>query len=161
MTLGRVAVAARPTLRVPLGGVLAHAVMLVVMAVTMIGVHSPLRCLIGAGLLMIAAVAYAPGARRRLSGWEHVLDFWAMVALLVSSVGGGVPASGGGEHQHLLSLDRVVGIIIVGASWVGLRLLVLLLRASRGEKIPVLAWASSAAMTAAGLVVMALYCGEG
>jgi hypothetical protein len=162
--MGRAASAVRPTLRVPLGGVLAHGIMLIVMAVTMIGTHSPLRCLAGAGVLLIAAIAYAPAARTHLVGWEHLLDFWAMAALLVISVGseasGGVVASSGGAaHQHLLSLDRAGGAIVVAALWLGLRMLVLGLRARRGAKLPARAWAISPTMTAAGLVVMALYCG--
>jgi hypothetical protein len=159
MTMGRAASAVRPALRVPLGGVLAHGIMLIVMATTMIGTHSPLRCLAGAGLLLIAAIAYAPAARTHLVGWEHLLDFWAMAALLVISVGSEASGGGGAVHQHLLSLDRAAGAIVVAALWLGLRMLILGLRARHGEKIPARAWAISATMTAAGLVVMALYCG--
>jgi hypothetical protein len=164
MIMGRAASVARPTRRVPLGGVLAHGIMLAVMAVTMVGAHSPLRCLGGAGVLMIAAIAYAPVARRQLVGWEHLLDFWAMAGLLVIAVGseahsGGGAWSGGGEHQHLLSLDRAAGMVVIGVLWLGLRLLVLRLRARAGERIPARTWATSVMITAAGLAMMALYCG--
>jgi hypothetical protein len=163
MTMGRAASAVRPTLRIPLGGVLAHGIMLAVMAASMVGAHSPLRCLGGAGVLMIAAIAYAPVARKHLVGWEHLLDFWAMAGLLVIAVGSEAHSGGGTgsdvEHQHLLSLDRGAGMIVVGVLWLVLRLLVLGLWMRGGEKIPAPTWAASVTMTAAGLAVMALYCG--
>ncbi|HEY5319616.1 MAG TPA: hypothetical protein VIJ76_01950 [Galbitalea sp.] len=132
---------------------LPHVVMVAVMAYTMLGERSPLKCLVGAAVLIAASVAMAPLARWSAAYRGHVLDFWAMALSMLALLPHSALAAG--EHAHsALSLGGVTAFLGVSAVWFGARVVVAV--AGRDGRAP--ASLLSVALTAVGLALTLAFC---
>ena len=134
----------------------AHAVMLVVMAGTMIGGPSALRSLLGIGALVATMMLSARAARDDAVFRAHLVDLGAMALLLI----GCLPAhsrhlaqAGHALHEHfaLVTGPGVVAVAIAG--WMLARFALARRRASGRREAIV-----SACFVGAGLALMALFC---
>lgn len=123
-----------------------HALMLGVMASTMIIAPSAGSALLGAAVLIAASVPCAPIARRSASGWRHIVDLWAMAGLLLvaaTSVSpaevvemGGMGSMGGMAHgAGMVLASPSTGGLAVVAGWLACRLLLMAGAVRRGERM--------------------------
>lgn len=125
-----------------------HAVMVAVMLATMLGEHTALRSMLGAGVLLAASLFWVRRARTSTSAWCHIADFWAMALVLVALAAPPVT----GHHSHgTPSVALSLAMIVSG--WLVARVLLV-----RGSAAPVVG-AASAAVAGLGLVVMVVVCG--
>jgi hypothetical protein len=127
--------------------------MAAVMAYTMLGGHSSLKCLLGAGVFVAGAVAMAPLARRLSSFRRHVLDYGAMALCTLALLPHHAIATG--EHAHgAMPLSTVPVFVAVVAVWLGARAAL----AARDRDARGRASVLSATLTAAGLGLMLAFC---
>lgn len=115
------------------------------MAATMLA-HSALASIAGAALLVVVSVPCAALSRRWSFLHAHVVDLWAMALLMLALV---PRASVVGGH-HALALDTGWAAALILAGWLAVRAR-LALRTPRASTV-------SAAVTAAGLVLMLALC---
>lgn len=126
-----------------------HALMVVVMAVTMLGGSSVIAVL-GSLVLLAASIVCAAFSRTRPFLREHVVDLWAMALVILVFLPTG--ASGGSSHAHAVVMPSTVLFAAIVGSWVIAR--VWLARGKTGWRASLL----SAAVTAAGLGAMLAFC---
>ncbi|MDH6182141.1 hypothetical protein M2152_002323 [Microbacteriaceae bacterium SG_E_30_P1] len=124
-----------------------HALMICVMAVSMVSRSAP-ASMAGAILLIVVSIVCASYSRTHRFLRAHMLDLWAMALVMIAAV----PRDTVAGH-HSMVLPSVASFVIVIAAW-GLARVALAARA-RGW----VADAASAAITGAGLLVMAVFCG--
>lgn len=124
----------------------AHALMLAVMAATMLPAPA-LPPLAGVALLVPVSLALAPLMRRRSRLRSVQLDLWAMIALLTLAALGGAAASG----HHGIAVGGWPAAAAVVVAWA-------LTRAGMLRSAPTPAALASAALTALGLVAMLATC---
>jgi hypothetical protein len=130
--------------------------MAAVMLYAVLGGHSPTKCLLGAVVLIIGSIAFAPFARRSVAMQLHLVDYWAMaVAMLVllphrelidspnsHDHGGGLPAGG-----------LPLFLAICGAWLLARAVFAIARRDARGRSS-----VFAAALTVAGFAVMYAFC---
>ena len=126
-----------------------HALMVVVMAVTMLGGTSVIAVL-GSLVLLAASIVCAAFSRTRPFLREHVVDLWAMALVILVFLPTG--ASSGSSHAHVIALPSTVLFGAIVGSWVIAR--VWLGRGETGWRTSLL----SAAVTAVGLGAMLVFC---
>jgi hypothetical protein len=131
----------------------AHAVMLVVMAATMIGGHSTIRELAGLGALGVTAMVCAPFSRADPTFREHLVDLGAMAVLLVGCLPGHAPDGLAHDHFALANGPAVFAAALGG--W-ALGRIFLWRRMHSGP------WniVASGVPVAAGLIAMVVVCGH-
>lgn len=127
-----------------------HALMLAIMAVTMLEGSSAIA-LLGSLVLLAASIACAAFCRTRPFLREHVVDLWAMALVILILLPTG--ASSGSAHAHVVAMPSTVLFGAIVGSWVIAR--VWLARSEKGRRTSLL----SAAVTAVGLAVMLAFCG--
>ncbi|ODU63377.1 MAG: hypothetical protein BGO97_04570 [Micrococcales bacterium 70-64] len=108
--------------------------------------HAAIASIAGAALLVVVSVPCAAASRRWSFLRAHVLDLWAMALLMLALV---PRASVVGGH-HALALDTGWAAALILAGWLAVRAR-LALRTPRASTV-------SAAVTAAGLVLMLALC---
>ena len=126
-----------------------HALMVAVMAVTMLEGSSVIAVL-GSLVLLAASIVCAAFCRTRPFLREHVVDLWAMALVILVFLP--TAASSGSSHAHVVAMPSTVLFATIVGSWVIAR--VWLVRGERGWRTSLL----SAAVTAAGLGVMLAFC---
>jgi hypothetical protein len=161
---GRPAIGRRPSIAVSIWGIVPHALMVAVMLWAMVGQQSVFKSFGGAVALIVAAIAYAPGARERVVNRDHIVDLWAMALVLIGAVQAGAVQSGAIQGGAAATGERAIhggmrmstapaGFIVpICLGWAALRLLLLVRWRGVGFRGRVI----GAAATAIGLVVMAL-----
>jgi hypothetical protein len=157
----------RVGLRPPAPGIMMtlglHALMIAVMAWSMLIVPTAAAALLGAMILIVASVPCAPIARRSAAGWRHIVDLWAMAGVLIVTAASASPAvspftlpaeMGGMTHGASVSLaSPSVVALAIAAGWLACRLALTTLAGRRGERMARLRH-GAAAVTAAGLGLM-------
>lgn len=145
--------------RMPVGGlswrrgvheVAAHAFMIAVMVIAMVS-GSVLASIAGAVVLIAASAVVAAFSRRNVYLREHVVDLWAMALVLLVFLPRGAAAG-----HHVITLESGVAFGVVLAAWLAARVWLGRSHVTRS------AWrvaVASAALTGAGLIVMAVLCG--
>jgi hypothetical protein len=131
--------------------------MVAVMAYTMLGQHSPLKCLVGAAALVGASVAMAPLARRSAAFRGHLLDFWAMALAMLVLLPQHPSASSETGHSHgaAVASGGFLAALIVCVGWaIGRAALFWHDREARGPASVI-----SPAMSAVGLALTVAFCG--
>jgi hypothetical protein len=156
---GRPAIGRRPSIAVSIWSVFPHALMVAIMLWAMVGQQSVFKSFGGAVVLIVAAIAYAPGARERVVNRDHIVDLWAMALVLIGTVQAGAIQGGAaatGEpaiHGPMPMPTAPAGLILpICLGWAAMRLLLLVRWRGVGFRGRVI----GAAATAIGLVVMAL-----
>jgi hypothetical protein len=130
-----------------------HVVMLSVMAFTLIGGSSPVKCLAGAAVLVLISIAMAPLARTLLVYRLHLVDFWAMALGMIVLLPHPVVAVTA-VHQHGgMSVAAIPVFAALAVAWcVGRIVVAWSTRAGRRTS------AISAVFTVASLALMLVFC---
>jgi hypothetical protein len=131
--------------------------MVAVMAYTMLGERSPLKCLIGATVLIAASAVLAPRSRRSTSLRRLLVDYWAMALTMLVLVPQHLlgPSTTAHHHGGAIALGGLFVAVAVCAAWALARAVLALHQQDARDR----ASATTAILTAVGLALTLAFCG--
>ena len=129
-----------------------HLAMAGIMAISMLGPHSPGRILVAAAALLVVAMALAPAARSSAVVRAHVLDCFAMAIAMLCALSTRPLDEPTLSHPHGagIPIPSLATLALVAAGWAAARVTLLLL-ARTGRRTSL----AGAALTAVGFALMA------